>query len=52
LKEIDNGKTMKALGIKGGETMVAEKKKDSDESESIPNSDLTGSDREFTPAAR
>jgi hypothetical protein len=40
---------MKALGIKGGETMIAEKKKDADEGESIPNLDLTGSDRELTP---
>lgn len=52
LKEIDNGKTMKALGIKGGETLVVEKKKDADEGEQIPNLDLTGSDRELTPAAR
>ena len=40
---------MKALGIQGGETMVVEKKTEGEETESIPNADLTGPDRELTP---
>jgi hypothetical protein len=48
LKEIDNGKTMKALGFKGGETLTAQKLAPDVH---IANAALTGPDGELTAAA-
>lgn len=49
LKEIDNGKTMKALGFAGGESLTAQKLTAEAQ---VPNAALIGSDGELTPAAR
>jgi hypothetical protein len=49
LKDIDNGKTMKALGLLGGETFTAQKLQIE---EHVPNAPLVGPDGNLTPAAR
>lgn len=50
LREIDNGKTMKDLGLRGGEILTAQKLSID---EHIPNAPLIGSDGELTaPAVR
>lgn len=49
LKDIDNGKTIAALGLAGGEILTAQKLA---VEEHIPNAPLIGGDGELTPAAR
>ena len=49
LKDIDNGKTIAALGLAGGETLTAQKLT---VEEHIPAAPLVGPDGELTPAAR
>lgn len=49
LKEIDNGKTMRALGIKGGETLTTQKLAPEVQ---VPTAALTGPTGELTPAAK
>lgn len=49
LGDVDNGKTMKALGLTGGETLTAQKLS---VDEHVPNAPLIGPDGELTPAAR
>jgi len=49
LRDVDNGKAMKALGLVGGETLTAQKLS---LDENVPNAPLTDSDGELTPGAR
>jgi hypothetical protein len=48
LKDIDNGKSIAALGLKGGEQLTAHKRV---VEEHIPNAPLLGPDNELTPKA-